>query len=344
MIRASDLERAVQRGIEFLAKSQLPSGEFKTLVASDPDISLNAKHDPCIFSTVNVATCLLEVPDRGVRPIINKAADFLQSEMLEGALWRFWVQAHPGSCGMPPDVDDTSCAAECLRRLNYKIPDNRRVLLANRNRKGLFRTWITPVPRHFFLRGGTVLLRYFWKTRRERRIFFTSGSEIPRTCTVESVVNANALLYLGDSPETAAAAAWIGEVVRKRRASMTDRYYQSEAALFYSVVRGIERKLKSLFPLAQPIVDALTALDVKNLSPLHLALCIRAQTSLCPDADQLRERISLLLSSQAPDGGWPAAAYYYDGYARSLCWGSRELTTGYCLESVAYYMATGNAL
>ncbi|MBU3665921.1 MAG: hypothetical protein FGM15_08635 [Chthoniobacterales bacterium] len=332
-----DCQRSVRAGLEFLEKSQLPSGEFLTLVGPGPDLLQDAKHDPSVFTAVNVATSLIDIDDLGARRIVRHAADFLLTEMQPGGLWKFWTKAHPGSRGMPPDVDDTACAASLLGALGYSMPDNRRMLLANLNRQGLFRTWITPSSKHLLFRKGRAFLSASLSSRAARRIFFECGSEIPRKDTFESVVNANVLLYLGDIRETLPVASWLSGVVRKGAASGTDRYYQSDLALFYALTRAVERGCASVRPLMPLISDRVSGIDWRGLSSLYLALCIRVQSSVAPDSANLDEKVSALLSAQLEDGGWPACAFYYDGYGRDLCWGSRELTTGFCIEALERY-------
>ena len=337
MTRAKACNRAIRSGLAFLSVNQMSSGEFRTLAGPEGSLERDAQYDPSIFTTVNVATSLLDIADDTAQRTVKRAAEFLLSEMLPGGLWRFWTKAHPGSRGMPPDVDDTACAASLLGALGYSVPENRRMLLANLNRQGLFRTWISPSGKHLLFRQGRAFLSASLSSRAARRIFFKCGSEIPRKDTFESVVNANVLLYLGDIRQTLPVASWLAGIVRNGAASGTDRYYQSDLALFYALTRAAERGCASVCPLMPLISDRVSGIDWRGLSPLYLALCIRIQSSLSPDTANLDEKVSALLSAQLEDGGWPACAFYYDGYGRDLCWGSRELATGFCIEALERY-------
>lgn len=335
MIYAENFERAIGRGIEFLELNQLPSGELKTLVASDPDIHLNAKHDPSIFSTVNVATSLLEVPGAAARPIIDKAAAFLQSEMLEGGLWRFWSKIHPGSIGMPPDVDDTACVSDFLSRIGRRFPENRRMLLANRASNGLFRTWITPRPRHIFFPQGIRFLFAAMSNRSARKVYFQSGPQPPLRDGVDCVVNCNILLFLGDSSFTEASSEWILRILQVGVSPDSDRWYQSDATLMYSAARCIERGIKSLRPAADLIEEKIRQIDPKSVSVLEAGLLACALAIVNPASEMLQAFSRYIYEHQQSDGGWAARVFYYDSPLCALCWGSRELTTGFCTEALS---------
>src|SRR5207237_1773965 len=100
-------------------------------------------------------------------------------------LWRHWARDHPQYHPLPPDLDDTSCASAALLRAGRAFPDNRKLLLGNRNRRGLFyRRKLTPAQfRH-------PLVTYFFFRRTSAKPF-----------DVDAVVNANVLFYLGAIPE-----------------------------------------------------------------------------------------------------------------------------------------------
>ena len=337
MTTAERCDRAVRAGISFLSRNQLSSGEFKTLVGSDPDLKRDAKHDPSIFTTVNVATSLLELNDDEARRIVLRAADFLASEMLPGGLWRFWTKAHPGSLGMPPDVDDTVCVSSFLSRLGRTFPQNRKILLANRCRDGRFLTWITPKARHLLFAEGRAFLAANQATKRARKVYFESGPQPPERGNIDCVVNMNAVTYFADSPKVAGAAAWITDILQSGRATTEDRWYQSEAALLYAVAGGCEKGLKSFRRIQSLIAGKAEELQPLCHSALDAALMACALHVVAPSSPRLAQSIDTILAAQSEDGGWPAKVYYYDSYKRALCWGSRELSSGFCLEALARF-------
>ena len=333
-------EAAIQRGVEFLQRRQLPSGEFETLAGPDPDFVSNSQPDPILFTTVHVAISLLEVRHDAAAEMVPRAAEFLRSEMLPGGLWRFWTASHPGSPGIPPDTDDTACIAHLLQQLGIPFPDNRASLLGNRSPQETFYTWILPRPRHLLHPGAWHLFRRSAKAREAVAIFFRSGQEPPDPLGVEAVVNANALLYLGDGPHTSCVSRWLADVVRQGRATSSDRYYQSEYALFHALARCIEHGVASLQDLSAVMVRRIEASEPAALPALECALAACALSILAPASPSLPALIECLLAAQQPDGGWPARVFYYGGYKRCRAWGSAELTTGFCLEALARYQRT----
>lgn len=328
-------ELAIHRGVEFLRRRQLPSGEFQTLVGPDPDFMTDSQPDPILFTTVHVAISLLEVRHDDAAAMVSRAADFLRSEMLPGGLWRFWTASHPGSPGIPPDTDDTACIAHLLKQLGIPFPDNRASLLGNRSPQGTFYTWILPRTRHLFYPGAWHLFRRSAKARKAVAIFFQSGQEPPDPSGVEAVVNANALLYLGDGPHTERVSAWLADVVRQGLAATTDRYYQSECALFHALARCHEQGNASLRDLSAVMVRRIESFSPAELPALECALAACALSILAPASPLLARFVESLLSTQQPDGCWGPRVFYYGGYKRYRAWGSAELTTGFCLEALA---------
>jgi hypothetical protein len=338
MTMAERGDRAIRAGIDFLSRKQLSSGEFKTLVGPEPDLQHDAKHDPSIFTTVNVATSLLEVDDHEARRIVARAADLLVSEMLPGGLWRFWTKSHPGSRGMPPDVDDTVCVSAFLGRLGRAVPENRKMLLANRCRDGRFLTWITPRARHLLFSEGRAFLAANWPSRGARRVYFQSGPQPPEHGNIDCVVNANAVAYFRDTPKVARAAAWVAGILENSRAATTDRWYQSEAALLYAIASGYQKRTEPFCRMQPMIAEKAEKLQPLCHSALDAALVATVLNVVAPSSPQLAQAIETILAMQAEDGGWAARVYYYDSYKCALCWGSRELTSGFCLEALARYL------
>jgi hypothetical protein len=333
----ANCQKSVRTGLEFLEKSQLPSGEFKTLVGPEPDLLHDAKHDPSIFTTVNVATSLLEADEHAARRIVARSADFLVSEMLPGGLWRFWTKSHPGSRGMPPDVDDTVCVSAFLGRLGRAFPENRKILLANRCRDGRFLTWITPRARHLLFSEGRAFLAANWAMRAAQKLYFQSGPHPPERGNIDCVVNTNAVTYFRDTKRVARAAAWVTDILENSHAAINDRWYQSEAALLYAIASGYEKLIEPFCRMQTMIAEKAEELQPLCRSALDLALVASVLNVVAPSSRRLAQSIDTILAMQAEDGGWAARVYYYDSYKCALCYGSRELTTGFCVEALARF-------
>ena len=68
---------------------------------------------------------------------------------------------------------------------------------------------------------------------------------------------------------------------------------------------------------------------------MHTALALNTLANMGMDSPLIARGIDHLLATQHADGGWPSAPYYYGGPKQSVSWGSRELTTGLCLEALS---------
>src|SRR6185436_12619440 len=117
---------ALARGIAFLERSQLPTGELRVYASATPD--------PSVFPTAVAAHALSFAPEAAA--IRRRALDFLRAEMDARGLWKHWTRVHPHHGWLPPDLDDTACASAALARDGRAFPDNRPLLLANRDRRG----------------------------------------------------------------------------------------------------------------------------------------------------------------------------------------------------------------
>lgn len=302
---------AIARGIAFLERSQLPSGELRVFASGKPD--------PSIFPTALIAHSLSFVPAASV--VRERALDFLAAEMDPRGLWKHWPREHPHHAQLLPDLDDTSCASAAFARAGRSFPDNRGLLLKNRNRRGLFYTWK-------FTRAQWLhpLVTYFFFQRTSANVF-----------DIDAVVNANVLFYLGTIPETRPVIAFLVNVLRENRESSCDKWYDKPFVVWYF----FSRALHEVAPEAGEIIEKKIATATPS-NPLEraLAACSLSYWNRAPSLDSL-------LDDQLESGAWPAAALYHGGRARrrdgsfaephpdTPHWGSEELTTAFCIEALA---------
>src|SRR3954452_3757042 len=127
----SEVRRAIERGIAFLERSQLASGELRICACRDPAMAGAAAPDPSVFPTALAAHSLSFAP--GAAAVRERALHFLLAAADQHGLWRHWTREHPGHRQPPPDLDDTACASAALARSGRAFPENRDLLLANRD-------------------------------------------------------------------------------------------------------------------------------------------------------------------------------------------------------------------
>ena len=237
-------------------------------------------------------------------------------------------------------MDDTSCASKALAAAQLPCPDNRELLLVNRDKAGLFLTWFIPRLRWS---GG----RHMAATWRQIAhlptlvAFFRKTSAAP--ADVDAVVNANALFYLGTFPGDAAVADALLAVLRENRERVCDKWYDNPFVIWYFIARALAGRSEE----GEGLVLAKLAAAVP-VTALDSALCLSAKMTLGKRPDP--EGMSRLLLLQQPGGSWPSAPLYHGGRARlpdggfgavhpdTPHWGSEALTTAFVVEALGRFL------
>lgn len=308
------IHRAIEKGVAFLEAAQLPSGEIPIEIAPTPEMTGDAVREPCVFPAALAARALSVAP--AAARVRSRALDFLLREMSAEGLWRHPSSEKPAYDRTPLDVDDTALASAALLDAGRTIPDNRRFLIANRNHRGLFRTWIVrwwphPLGTYHFFRYTTA-----------------------KVGDVDAVVDANVVHYLGDRAETRPAIANMLDVLRDNRELTCTKWYESRFAAWYF----FSHALREIAPEAgATIVPRVEAATPRNALQLAMATTARLLWNRVPD-------VGPLLDAQLPSGAWPRAGFYHMGLkwisatefqATPPWWGSEALTTVFAVEALS---------
>ncbi len=191
--------------LQTISQGQQENGEFKTFLFF-PEKAENGwiYAGPSVFLTSSIAITLLKNENPLAQDICSKAAQYVKSQMEPGGLWRFYPHHGLFKFNTPMDSDDTSLASYLLQQKGFSFPDNRANLYKQVTRKGDFYIWF--LPRIRFLSNPILLLRLVLDLRHSFPVFFplkgrTTAALINYNDT-EHAVNANAILYLGERPET----------------------------------------------------------------------------------------------------------------------------------------------
>ena len=329
------LTPALGRAVAFLERSQREDGELPVQASIGPDPAQVGEVDPSIFPTALMAWSLSFHP--AAAAVRDRALRFLQSEMDRHGLWRHWTKAHPQHGQLPPDLDDTSCVSLALRRAGWPLPGNREILQANRNRDGLFLTWVIP--------------RLRWTRAAHRRatlpqlrhlptlyLFFRRTSAAP--ADADAVANANTLFYLGRTGETEAVAGHLLQILRDGRESQCDKWYEDPFAVWYFFSRALGGSETEAADIIRTRIAA-----TPPGSALAMALAMNSLLNLgrVPGAELTWN----LLNAQLPSGAWPRAMLYHGGRTKrrdgsfaaphpdTPYWGSESLTTAFCIEALS---------
>lgn len=307
---------ATVAGVAFLARTQLPDGELPTLRWSRTDPG-TARRDPTMFGTALVVVSIAAVA--GSEEIIARAADSIDSHTLRFGIWKY---SPDYGGGYPPDLDDTAMASLALRLAGRAVPDNTHAFLANRNREGLFFTWMSPRLR--WLRDPRMWLIAAARWRHPFVHYRTFRVAEAREDDVDAVVNANVLYYLGRTKATEPVIAWLLRVLTEGAEQGCDKWYENRLAIWYFISRALRRAgvdARSLLLERLQSTNATTALDHAFAANVLL------------DCDAPAEsHIAAIVEMQPDSGGWPADAVYSD---QSDARGSESLTTAFCLEALS---------
>lgn len=310
------IDSAIERGLAFLERSQRDDGEFPNRFwegPADPVWVGNA------FPAALIAHSLSFVP--GSQPVRDRALDFLEREMGPHGLWKHWSKRNSNHGWFPPDVDDTACASAALAAAGRPVPDNRRLLLANRDRRGLFYTWIAWRPSLAALAQLRATLPQLRHVRPLFTLFTRTAASIH---DVDGAVNANMLFYLGRTAETEPVAAYLLDLIGRHAERECDTWYPSPFAIWYFSARA----LSGCDEAGALILGRLAATKPGNALERAFAACASLYCGRAPS----EELVASILAGQQDDGGWPADTIYIGGHCR---WGSEQLTAAFSLEALA---------
>lgn len=338
----STCTNAISRGLHFLASHQLPSGQFPIQATSHYKPGSPVVDDASPFATSHVLYSLSFFDDADVRAMLTPALAYLRREMTGSGLWRYWNrdaiwEGRRIISFIPADLDDTASHSWLLRRYGIPFPDNRSLLLRNRDDQGRFYTWFVPRFRAF------TDLRYWIAVLREmtlgRMILFWRTTEAAYN-DVDAVVNANVLLYLGRCSATVSVIQWLVRLVQEGREQTSDKWYRDLFTFHYALSRCQHAGVSGFEHLSSLVIARLSAEQKPDGSfgseDMHTALALNTLLNYGIDIDLpwVRSALASLIAHQASDGSWPSAPYYYGGPQQSVSWGSRELSTALCLEAL----------
>ena len=330
----SAVESAINRAIDFLWSNQLPDGEFKVYITGGNGSEKTSFFDSCIFVTAFILYALSFRETFKIEEMREKALNFLNTNMDQPGIWRYFSTKTKFRHTCPPDVDDTCCAAFVLKK--YKITlNNKDIILANRNQDGLFYTWILPrfsmlfTQTRFCLNSLLSIPSYstFWRFSECRPNDLDCG------------INANVVLYLGEIEETKRVIAYLIDVTLKGKETESDKWYLSSFPHYYFLSRAYFNGVKGLEVLKEKIISNLEQKFEQEGydNPLDTALAACTFLNFGQITPTLQEAIGFLLAKQGTDGSWASSPFYFLGPKRIKSFGSLELTTGVCIEALGRY-------
>ena len=307
MSASERLAPSVRRGLRYLHDNQLPYGEFRTYASPSIDMRVTS-FDSSVFVTTFVLFSIgrIDCPRRTM--MTDKAISFLTEEMRDPGLFQYYTSKNTNSIGF--DLDDTACASLALQQSNPLVAGGPNVehFLENRNEAGLFHTWV--------------------------------GDTVPEN-DVDSVVNANVVLYLGDRDETRSACRYLIETIENDRESASYYYYLDDMTLYYAVSRAYARGTSSLGGARAATIEKVLQRSNDDGSfgdELVTACAVCSLANFEYDGvTRLGDAARYLEERQNDNGSWRRVAMFCQP---GRYYGSEELTTALCLEALTHTAGT----
>jgi hypothetical protein len=294
---------SVRRGLRFLHDNQLPYGEFRTYASPSIDMRVTL-FDSSIFVTTLVLYSIARIDHPRASMMTKKALSFLTKEMRGPGLFQYYSSKNTRSIDF--DVDDTACASVALQRSHP-----------------------------FIMRGYNI--RHFIENRNEANLFYTWVGDAVVANDVDSIVNANVVLYLGDRDETKSACRYLINTIQSGYESKSYLHYLDDMTLYYAVSRAYAHGAASLIGVRETLIEKVLQFSKDDGSFGNELATACAMCSLVnfgfDGVTRLRVAARYLETQQKADGSWRRVAMYQQP---GVYYGSEELTTALCLEALTH--------
>ncbi len=337
-IDAAAIDEAVGRALDYLRRAQLPHGQFRSYHSFDATMTKDCYDDPTVFVTATILYSLFFAGLDRNDTMVRKGLDWLVLEREQPGVWRYCPLSQTGPSRIPPDTDDTSLIGFVLEMYGVDPCVDRKLLLANRERNGLFNCWL-------LLRGRRYYNPVWWMRAMRHplkflpiayRSFWRSTECIPND--IGAGMNANVLLYLGEGRETKPVVEYLLEVVNLGREEICDPYYVRPSIIHYLLSRAFFHRGGGLAAAREPVVARVAQGWSEGFDdPLGTAAWISTLCNFGCLHALLPEAVTHLIGTQVCDGSWPRSPIYVAGPRRAIHFGSEELTTALCVEALCRY-------
>ena len=312
--KRTSINSSILKATEFLYHDQLPCGGFPNYISSNMKMEKDSRFESCIFSSTIIAYCLGFTRNEKAALMVKRVMEFLINEMIYPGMWRYW--SSESSSSIIPDIDDTCCASFLLKNAHPYLSTGKNIpiILNNRNKDGLFYTWINLFP------------------------------HIEDQNDIDSVVNSNVVFYLGEREETKNTIEFLNKIISENEEEDTYWYYLNNLSLYYMISRAYFNGVESLYQSAYSVIHKVTSKQQNDGSfgdELGTALAVSTLLNFdFNDLSVLMKGIDFLLDTQSDNGMWKKSAFYAGPrypISHSVWFGAEVLTTALCVETLARF-------
>ncbi|MCY4219724.1 MAG: hypothetical protein OXE56_10730 [Gammaproteobacteria bacterium] len=295
------LKHARRKAIKRLQYLVRPDGAWPS-ICIDSSGQTSQEFPPFTAAQGSLALMSLKLPD--AIELRTRTQQYIQQICEYPGLWRYWQK-------LPPDLDDTSVCSIVSRTHPWIILGlNIQRILGQRDEHGLFRTWMVTSPD----------FKVEWNT-------------------LDPVVNANVVAYLGDHKWTQPAQRWIEQLIIDEREADALVFYRQPMDLYLALARAIWLVPPAFCLLETILVERIFSLLKIELASGHamrvaqgiVALDLLGETF----ESSFRNRIVVqLLESQSPQGGWAGLDIWTRSPESPGSFQSEALATALCADAI----------
>ena len=302
---------AIRRGLAFLETAIDENGAWHCIRfnIADPGIPRHFERPP--FVSAFCALALEACDDARARAICAATRGYLARTVEYPGLWRYYRH-------LPPDLDSTAlCSLAVPTHPWILLGRNVRRVLANRDAEGRFATWMLDADEPDVVS--------------------------PFRIEADPVVNANAIAWLGDRPETGDARRWLEALIAEGRLEGASKWYPDAVAVLYATARATSRARPALDRLRPILAGRILGLRDERgefATVLQAAQAVSALDTVGGlDGIDIERQARHLIGAQREDGSWPELLAFGDqtlkwGAVGQIGHGSESVTSAFCIEAL----------
>jgi len=302
----NEIERSIDKGLNFLYQNQLDYGEFKTYACDEKDM-LNCELDSSPFVTTFVLYSIKDINTDKKKVASEKGLKFLLQEQNANGAWNVYTSKNPKH-RPPDDSDDTSVASAILTIYGLKYKENLHLFEKYKNDSGIVNLWFSE---------SKEFTEYDCEVNSNVLFYFS----------LKSIHDSKICNFINDTIETGNFDCCIY--------CASDTGKKNTFPLFYIVSRAYKNGATCLEGSKKRVVDIILSKQNSDGSfgnPLKTAFAINTLFNYGYGCDKLVEAIDYLLKSQHENGMWDRYPFYID--RKPHFYGSEELTTAICVEAL----------
>ncbi len=308
---ADACRESIRRGLDFLESGIDENGAWHCIRfnIADPNIPRHFERPPFISAFCVLALEGCDEPK--AKAICATTRAYLVDTMEYPGLWRYYRH-------LPQDLDSSTVCSLVIGNhpwilLERNVPG----ILANRDEKGLFQTWILA----------------------------DDEPDVVSTFRIEAdpVVNANVIAYLGERPETREARQWLEGLIIEDSLDGTSKWYPDSISIYYAITRALLRVPSALDRLRPALADGILGLrdgkgEFGNILQTAQAVSALYNIGSLQSIDA-EHQVKRFLNSQREDGSWPEFLAFGDqelkwGLVGQIGHGSESVTSAFCIEAL----------